>query len=271
MRMHTLKSFWWVAAVVLAAPAAGQTPGERLSDPDVKQIVADVDKARDRFEDQLDGSIKSSIIRNDKGEVSVERYLDDLQTNVKNLNDRFNSQYAASKEAETLLRQGTEIHRFIKSKPAEIKGGSEWDTLARELGRLAAAYQTTFPLADDAVVRRINDGEAASIADEVAKTADQMKRQLGQERALPKPAVDAAKQNLDALARQARTVKSRASDSKPATAEVRQLADLAQKLGSFVQGQSAMLPGTNGAWNALRAPLERLGQAYGMPIKAPGK
>ena len=47
-----------------------------------------------------------------------------------------------------------------------MKGGSEWDTMATGLTRLAGAYGTQFPVPRDAVVRRFNDKETAEIAEE---------------------------------------------------------------------------------------------------------
>lgn len=242
---------------------AGAQTGERLSDRDVQQIFDDVNQARDRFEDQLDGSIKSSIVRGPTGEVSVSRYLDDLQENVAHLKDRFSSSYAASKEAETVLRQGTEIQRHMATQPDRFKGASEWDTLAMQLGRLASAYRTTFPLPPDAVVRRMNDAEVATTADQAAKRADDLKDQIGRESGLPKTARDVARKDADAFIKQAKTVKARASDSKPATAEMRELMTRAATLRSFIESQTLM-PGTIGAWSALGAPLEALQQAYGL-------
>ena len=159
---------------LFAAVLAAQS-GDRLLDRDVKQIIEDVDRARDRFEDQLDGKIKSAVLRGPGGELNVERYLDDLQNNVKNLKDRFTPDYAASKEAETVLRQGTEIHAyFSKSQAGQFQGRSEWETLAGALGRLAGAYRSSFPLLPDAPVRRINDGEVAKTADDLARNADEL-------------------------------------------------------------------------------------------------
>src|SRR5262245_15752931 len=259
---------WCVPAVMLTLPASPARvfaqEGERLSDKDVKQVLADLDHARDRFEDALDGKVKSSVIRGPSGETSVSRYLQDLQDNVKKLNERFTPQYSASKEAETVLRQGTEINTYIKAQPAEMKGGSEWDTMARSLSRLAHAYHTTFPLPPDAPVRRMNDAEAAGVAEEVAKQGDQFKKQIDQEKAIPKPARDAAKKDVDAVIKQAKTLKSRLSDGQPSTAEARTLMDLTSKVGTFVGAQSTLLPGTTGAWKALQAPLDKLSQAFAM-------
>ena len=54
-----------VVAVLVAKPAVS---ADRLPDKDVKSLIERIDKERDRFEDQLDGKIKSSIIRNPGGE-----------------------------------------------------------------------------------------------------------------------------------------------------------------------------------------------------------
>jgi hypothetical protein len=248
---------------VLPARVSAQQ-GERLSDKEVRQLLEDLDHSRDRFEDALDGNFKSSVIRGPNGETSVSRYLQDLQDNVKKLKERFTPQYSASKEAEVVLKQGTEVNTYVKRQPAEMKGGSEWDTMARYLSRLAHAYQSAFPLPADATVRRMNDAETAGVAEEVARQADQFKKQIDRETALPKPARDAAKKDVDALIKQAKTLKSRLSDSQPSTAEARTLMELMSKVGTFVGAQSMLLPGTTGAWKAMQAPLDKLNQAFSL-------
>lgn len=250
-------------SVLVTAPAAQPIPGERLSDRDVKQIIASVDQTRDRFEDQLDGMLKSSTLRGPRGETNVGAYLDDLQENVERLKDRFKPEYSASKEVETILRQGTDINSYIKAQPGELKGASEWDRMAAELGRLAAAYGTGFPLPANAAVRRINDPEAAAAAEDVARAADKLKKELDRETSLVKSARDAIKEELDALIQQAKTVKSRTSGARPATAEMRDLTITAGKVGRFVQ-ENTVGPWMTAAWEALRAPLDKLQQAFGM-------
>jgi len=261
-RRHALLSVF-VAMLLLPRVSQAQS-GERLSDNDVKTLLGEIDQARDRFEDQLDGNLKASVLRTPTGEVNVSRYLDDLQENVKNLKDRFNRQYSASKEAETVLRQGTEIHTYIKAKPAEIKGGSEWDTMTRGLTRLAQAYNTSFPLPNGATVRRMNDLEVSSTADTFAKGADELKKQIGKESTVDKAVRDTVVKDVDAVAKQARVVKSRASESKPATSEMRQLVELTSKVDGFIRGQSRLSAATSTAWNALSAPMGALQQAYGL-------
>jgi hypothetical protein len=249
-------------AVVLAAGAvSAQTT--RLSDRDVKALMQAVDQSRDRFEDALDGTLKRSVIRGPKGEVDVARFLDDLQENVKGLPDRFKPDYAASNEVLTVLRQGTDIEGFVRRQPPTFKGRSEWDRLAGDLGKLAAAYGTEFPLPPDAGARRTNDGEVAKTAEQIAtnantfaKTAkDAMKRAKAD-----KAAIDAVDRDAKALANAAKSLKSRISGGKPATAEAQQVLELAGPLRDVAAGNN-MMP----AIAPLLGNLEKLRQAFGMP------
>ena len=251
----------FLAACVIATPGA-QT-AQRLSDKDVKEIFEAVHNGRDRFEDQLDGKLKRSVVRGPRGEVNVEEYLDDLQDNVNKLRERFKPNYAASAEVTTVLRQATDIHRFIKSQPAELKGGSEWDRLVADLTRLAQAYSTTFPLPADGSARRINDDEASRAAAEVAKQANELKNAINKEKGMPKPERDAIRKDLDVVKKDAETVKSRAADGKPAAAEARQLFDSASRVSSALGGRT-LAPAASEAYGHLRSNLTTLQQAYGL-------
>ena len=144
---HDIRKVAAVGAVVAVVLAAAPTLlADRPTDKDVKGLIEKDQPERDRFEDQLDGKIKSSIIRGPNGEVHVERYLDDLQDNVGKLKERYKGDYAASAEATTVLRQASEIQRFMATQPPNFDGFSEWNRLASSLGELAAAYGTSMPL-----------------------------------------------------------------------------------------------------------------------------
>ena len=162
-------------AILLVAPAAS---ADRLTDKDVKELLERIDNERDRFEDQLDGKLKRSIIRGPGGEVNVEKYLDDLQENVDKLKGRFTAQYAASAEVTTVLRQASDIHRYMSTLPPSFDGASEWNRLAASLGTLAAVYGTMLPLSEGQQGRRLNDGEVRKAADDIAKGADRFKKEL---------------------------------------------------------------------------------------------
>ena len=120
------------------APSAASA--DRLNDKDVKELMVQVDENRDRFEDQLDGKLKQSILRGPRGEVNVGEFLDDLQANVDKMKDRFTPQYAASAEVTTVLRQGTDIQRYMSTQPPDFDGVERMEPSVVEPGQLAAVY-----------------------------------------------------------------------------------------------------------------------------------
>jgi hypothetical protein len=255
----------WVAlgaALVVGPSVLAQAP-ERLTDKDVKGLIDVVNQARDRFEDQLEGKVKNSVLRGPSGEVDVSRFLDDFQENIGRLKDRFEPKYAASAETAAVLRQGSAIHRFMKQQPSDLKGASEWDHLASSLGRLASAYGTTFPVEGEAAVRRVSDGEAATAAEQIEEQAGEFKDSVNRTSSLPAPTKNALKTGADAVKSRAKTLASRLKDSKPATAEARMLFEAVQKLEESTKGAS-LAPPSLSLMGAMRSPLTTLRQAFGV-------
>lgn len=255
---HLIAAVLW-CTLLPTGNIAAQT-GERLTDKDVKALLETVDKGRDRFEDQLDGKLKDSILRGPNGEVNVSKFLDDLQENTGRLKDRFTPDYAASAEAATVLRQASAIQAFMKQKPG-IKGSSEWEHLSADLGKLASVYSAKFPIEGDGPVRRINDGEAAKAAQTIEEQADEFKNAVNREQALAKPAKDGLKSQADIVKNAAKVLKSRLSDSKPSSTEARQLFQAISKMRESAKGIS---PAALSLLGQMQSPLATLSQAFGM-------
>src|SRR4030095_2570946 len=203
---------------LIAMPAVA---ADRPPDKDVKALIERIDNERDRFEDQLDEKIKSSILRGAGGEVDVAHFLDDLQENLHRLKDRFNSDYAASAEGTTLLCQCTDIQRCMSQQPPTLDGASEWNRLASSLGELAKVYATAFPIHEGQQARRFNDGEVKKVASELAKSADQFKKDLElalkTDTTIDQPAKDAAVREVNGLKEDAEKLASTVDDGRPAS------------------------------------------------------
>ncbi len=118
------------------------------------------------------------MLRGPGGEIDVERYLDNLQKNVDRLKERFNSGYSASAEVTTVLRQGSDIQRYMATQPPNFKGASEWNRFAAGLNELAAAYGTSFPIGAAATARRMNNREVKHPAEELGDAAERLKDTL---------------------------------------------------------------------------------------------
>ena len=185
----------------------------------------------------------------------------DYQDNTQKLKDRFTPDYSASAEVATVLKQSTAINTFMQGAPSAMQGRSEW--IGRQ--RISSTWQspdgTTFPLPDGATVRRTNDKETAATAGAIATAADRFKKDLDKDKTLAKPAKEAAKKDVELLIKQADAVKSRTSDGKPATGEVRQLVEQVAKLQTFI-GAHPIPTMTN--WQSVQTSVGKLQQAFGL-------
>ena len=256
-----------VLAVVATALCWGSSAfaADRLTDRDVKELVARIEQGRDRFDDALDSKLKHSILRGPVGEVRVDNFLNDFQESIDRLEERMKPGYAASAEVGTLLRHATVIHGFFRQLPAGTKGESEWNRLETDLKTLAAAYGADFPLAEHATVRRVGDGELAATVDEIAKTADRLKKSLDND--LKKdPTVDkqtrqAIVGEAEQLSKDAKALRNRVKDGQPSSAEAERLIARARKVQEVID--SRQVPASSSAWSSATARLQSLATAYG--------
>ena len=267
--MLTVGTFTCLLSVLPAVPATG---ADRLTDKDVKKLLEQIYDNRDRFEDQLDGKVKRSILRGPRGEVNVEQFLDDLQENVKKLKERFTENYAASAEATTVLRQGSDIQRYMSQQPPNFQGASEWNRLSSSLEALAAAYATTFPMAEGASARRINDHELSLAAKEIAKSADEYKKELRssleKDKSIDKATREASLGEVESLKRDAKALASRLESGNPASGEAKQLL---QRLAAVRTASASrqLSPGAQSAWTSIRGAVEKVAQGFGIPASVP--
>jgi len=251
-----------IATWLLSAPVSAVQGQARLTDKAVMQIIESVEKSRNAFEAAIDDRAKSAIVRAPRGELRLDAYLDELETNVKNLKSKFDKSYSAQSEAETVLRQASAIDTTVKNAGQGAKGVSEWNALATSLRQLAGAYGTTFPLAaTGGTVRRINDEEAGKAADEMKRQAERVRESVDGNAGIPKDLRDAAMAELTGLAQQADLVKARVGAGQPASAEMQKLLAHVAAVDKFMSANKVM-PQTQAYWQAARSPLDKLKQAY---------
>ena len=262
LSFHSMAASFVIAQTQTAAFAA-----DRLTDREVKALVEQIDDNRDRFVDALDDRLKNNVLRTPKGEVDVKRYLDDFKENISRLKDRLKPEYAASAEAAAVLRQGAGIHAFFKGQPAGTRGESEFNRLATDLSALAKAYGATFPVDDQAPVRRIGDRELMTAADTLAKTADRLKKSVDNDLrtdvAVDRASREAAVLEAEELGKAAKALRDRVKDNKPSSAEAERLLAGAAKMQTFINGRR--MPSSSTVWVQAPAQLQTVASAYGAP------
>jgi hypothetical protein len=252
--------------LVTLTAASPLLAADRLTDKDVKSLVERIDDGRDKFEDSLDDKLKHSIVRGPNGKANVDKYLDDFKQNVDKLKDRLKTTYAASAEAATVLRQASTIDTYMQQQPSDTKGKSEWNRLATDLKTLARAYGTDFPIAPNAPVRRMGDGEVAATADQIAKGAEQLKKALNndlkKDKTIDKPTREQIVGEADQLSTDAKTLRDRVKGGDPSSAEAATVLDRASRIRTFMEGHNG-LPTASGAWSDLASKLTTIASAFG--------
>jgi hypothetical protein len=245
--------------------SAAQEPAARMSDKAVEQLVDDIEHQQRKFARALDSSFRNSVLRGPGGEIDIQGYLDDLKEDINRFSDRFDGNYSASAEVRDLLTRADVMNDFIHANPS-VKGANEWDVLGSSLQQLAIAYGTTFPLPDDAAIRRIGDGEledAASATGEFARdfrgTVRKETRRLEE---LDDPSAD-LEDEISSLEDLSKTLASRIRRDKPASAEARQLLDTVDNIENLLATPG--MPSTlTTAWEASWKDIEKIAQAFGL-------
>jgi hypothetical protein len=260
-----MKRIGLMLGVLALCSSSSVLAADRLTDRDVKSLVARIEQGRDRFDDALDDKLKHSIVRGPSGEVNVDNFLNDFQESIDRLEERLKPDYAASAEAGTLLRQASAIDGFLRRQPPGTRGESEWNRLATDLKTLAAAYGADFPLTENASVRRIGDRELTATIEEVGRTADRLKKSLDndlkKDATLDKQARQAIVGEADQLSKDAKTLRERVKDGEPSSAEADRLLASATRLQAFID--SHQVPTSAANWTAATARLQSLASAYG--------
>jgi hypothetical protein len=256
------------AALMVAIVVGLSSPvlaADRLTDRDVKGLITRIEQGRDKFDDELDGKLKASVLRQPSGEVNVKDVLNDFQESIDRVEERLKPDYAASAEVATLLRRASGIDAFFRQQPPGTKGESEWNRLASDLKVLAVAYGADFPLSADATVRRVGDGELVAAISQVAATSDQLKKSLDndlkKDATVSKEARQAAIAEADQLTKDAKALRDRVKDAKPSSAEASKLLAQASKVQGFVDNHQ--VPTSASSWKATAGHVQVVATAYG--------
>lgn len=250
-------------AALTSHPATAQVA--RPSDKAVTGLIEGVQKSVKAFEKSLDSDLRKGTIRGATTEVNVQNYLNDFDTEIDRLRDRFKPKYSASAEVQGVLRTANGIERFVKSQPPSFKGRSEWDVAAASLNQLAGAYAATFPLPDNAAVRRINDAEITEAADAVTKQGQSYRKALKD--AFTKEesaALETAQKSVDALSTAAKNLKSRIKSGKPASGEAGVVAEKFAAVQAAVAGRTLPEPAT-AALKGITSAVAKIDQAFEAP------
>jgi hypothetical protein len=212
-----------VCLAVAAVFAGAAVAAERLTDKQLEQHIQTIDRGFDEWKDALErNNYDDAVIKSAAGTIRVEQFLEDFEKDIDTLKERYNSNYAASREAVTLLRRASDVERRYQRQGGP--GASEWSALSGRFATLATAYGASWPIdANSTDVGRLGDKELASRVQDLERSANRLRNEAdkaaGQAK-VDKPTREALKSELTTLERNAKDVRERVQDGHPASSEV---------------------------------------------------
>ena len=252
-----------------STPRLVATATERLTDQEVKTLLASIEKKRAAFEAALDDKLKNSTIRTTRGEVKTNEFFDDLQDQVERAQERLSPNYSASSEVLSLLQFATRLDAWASAQPAGFRGSSEWGVLATDFRRLAAAYNTALlrpgQEALGAQARRVNDAELVTAAANVEKNMDAFRNAynnaLTADVNLTPASRQTAIQNVDAMKNSARALNAALGKRQKGIAEANALI---KGSGAMIEATLKLPPNSSAAtaWAPVREELAKVALAY---------
>ena len=257
-----------ILTIVLASLAflGGSVLAQSARPPDsqVDSLIEQMEKAASQFERSLDRDLKKATIRSPNGEMQMEPFLEDFNTSIERLKDRFDKDYSASSELTALMRRATDLDNFIRSQPPSLKGRSEWDSYSASLNALAAAYGSAFPMKEDNPPRRMNDLEIKQAADNAVKNGQSLKKSLSKVYGKDEDAArKTAAAEVDAMTKGAKGLKDRVDDRKPASGEAAVFAEAVKKLQTTLGTKTLTVDATK-ALEGINASFSKVEQAFAM-------
>jgi hypothetical protein len=166
-------------AVIAAFPQASSSQSQRLKDDDVKKLMEEAKKDVERFEDKILSQYRKATIRTEASEVSLDGYLKDLKKSAETARDRFKEDYAAGREALSLLRLAHALESRAASGGGLFGAEKEWPRLRGTLARLAKAYGVDWSTSpENWTARRMNDRELREAIEKLSSGVESFKKSL---------------------------------------------------------------------------------------------
>jgi hypothetical protein len=247
-------------ATSLSVQAQTARPGDRA----VKDQIEQVQKSEEKFVRALDRDVKKGTVRSPNGEVDVDKFLDDFETAIERLKERFDDKYSASAELSSVMHYASGMDSFVASQPPTLKGRSEWDEFKASLNTLAGAYGSVFPVDETKPPRRMNDLEVQQAASSAIDHGSDLRRNLsdvfGKE---DKAGKQAAEADIEAMSKAAKNLKARVDDGKPASGEAAAFVDSVNKLRTTI-GDRTVTGDAKTASDGLTAASNKIEQAFGI-------
>ena len=116
----------------------------RLSDKEVKKLMAQLKKDTGKFRKSLDSSLDKSRLNGTNREDDINQFLKKYEDATERLYSRFKDSKSVGADVEAVLDGAAEIDRFMTRRLASEKAERDWGSVRQDLRRLADAYNVSW-------------------------------------------------------------------------------------------------------------------------------
>jgi hypothetical protein len=133
-----------ILAAVCSVVVRAQDAPYRLSDKEVKKLMAQLKKDTGKFRKSLDSSLDRSRLNGSNREDDINRFLKNYEDATERLYSRFKDNKSVGADVEAVLDGAAEIDRLMTRRIASERAERDWDTVRQDLRRLAEAYNVSW-------------------------------------------------------------------------------------------------------------------------------
>jgi len=130
------------SAIALCAQTSPQS--RRVTDPQVRVILQQLERSSTRFRTSLNSALVQSRIDQTRPENDINTFASGFKATIHQLRSHLGSHLEGVAAVESVLRQASLINEFMARNPLNRQVQSDWSVVRRELNGLALVYEVSW-------------------------------------------------------------------------------------------------------------------------------
>jgi len=254
-----------IVAIVLTVGVSNAQVQQKISEPDLKDLLARIDADTDRFAKSADKALDKSGFNKSAREDELNAHVKRLKTATEALKNDHTAANAKS-NFETVLHHGVAIENFLRRNPLDGVE-EEWTALRSDLGDLASGFNITWEQGH-ALGAPVGEADIKNLLQHIEDMADKYKLTL--DAALDNSPLNntSAEDEINAVNADFRKATRHLEDvrnDESAPQAAKEVLIKAKRIDGFLQKHNAKLtPEVQSSWGAVRTDLERLARLYNL-------
>ena len=254
-----------IVAIGLTVGVSNAQVQRKISDQDLKDLLARIDTHTDSFAKSADKAMDKSGFDGTPREDELNNHLKNFQKATEALKNDYTAPNAKD-DFETVLHHGVAIENFLRRNPLDGVQ-EEWTALRSDLGDLARGFNITWDQGH-ALGSPVGEADIKNLLQHIEDMADKYKLTL--DAALDNSPLNNTNaedeiNNVNADFRKATRHLEDVRNDESAPQAAKEVLVKAKRIDGFLQKHSAKLtPEVQSSWAAVRTDLERLARLYNL-------